>query len=101
MGFNFSLADTSYYSYILVYIDNTLTVSRDPVRYMDQLKSSYCVNPESIGISKMYLGSEAKQVSDRSGNPSWAIINNKNIKESWSITDQHMTEMNSCTTTEN
>ena len=107
MGFDFSMADndfwmrkdtkpdgTLYYSYILVYVDDILIVSHNPMRYMEQLKSSYCVKPESIGVPKLYLGSEIKQVRDRSGNPSWATSSNKYVKEACSIVDQRMTDMN-------
>ena len=73
MGFKYSYADndfwmkpctrpdgTTYYTYILVYVDDILIVSADPKKYMDQLKGEYYVKPESIGSQTLYLGAEIK-----------------------------------------
>ena len=59
---------TTYYSYLLVYVDAILIVLHDLHRYTNQLQDAYFVKPSNIMVPKLYLGSEIKQVQDRSDN---------------------------------
>ena len=107
MDFTFSLADndlwmrqdtkpdgTSYYSYILVYVDDILIISHDPERYMNQLKSKYYVKEDSIGPPKLYLGAEFKRVTNRSGGKCWASSCNRYVKEAVGIVFERQSSMN-------
>ena len=107
MGFKYSYADndfwmkpctrpdgTTYYTYILVYVDDILIVSADPKKYMDQLKGEYYVKPESIGSPTLYLGAEIKKVKDRRGLPAWSSSSNKYVKEATTVVAKRMQDMN-------
>ena len=98
MGFKFSLADndlwlrkdvrpggTEYYSYILVYVDDILICSHDPVRYMTQLTQRYYVKKDSIGPPNIYLGATYKKVTDRSGKQAWASSSDNYVKEATKV----------------
>ena len=58
---------TKYYTYILIYVDDILTVSHKYAFYMTQLQDSYYVKKENIGPPTLYLGAEIKCVRDRTG----------------------------------
>ena len=74
-----------YYTYILVYTDDVLIIDTDPSRYMDQLKESYPVKPDSIGPPTEYLGSDISQIefTNASGKatPCWAMGSASYVKE--------------------
>ena len=112
MGFQYSYADndfwmkqdtrpdgTSYYTYILVYVDDVLIISHDPSFYMQQLKSKYFVKPDSVGPPKIYLGAEIKKTNDRRGKPAWSSSSNKYVKEAITVVKQRMTSMDMAFTT--
>ena len=107
MQFQFSLADndvwlrkdtkpdgTSYYSYILVYVDDILIISHDPSRYMKLLTEKYYVKEDSIGPPKIYLGSTFKKVTDRSGKQAWASSSDKYVKEAVEVAFTRARDMN-------
>lgn len=86
MHFDFSLADNDvwmkedikidgkrYYSYILIYTDDILIISERPNYYMDQLKQSYFVKPDSIKPPDLYLGGEIKKTKSRTGSTCYAM----------------------------
>ena len=83
----------SYYTYILVYIDDILIVSDNPTKYMAQLKANYYVKESSIGPPNIYLGSRVKLVKDRSGNRAYATSSDDYIKEAIKVVEQRMKEL--------
>jgi len=107
MGFTYSYADndfwmkvetrpngSTYYAYILVYVDDVLIISDTPSQYMDQLKSEYYVKPSSITPPKLYLGAEIKKTNDRCGKPAWASSSNKYVKEAINVVNSRMNDLN-------
>ena len=74
-----------YYTYILVYTDDVIIIDTDPSRYMDQLKESYPVRPDTIGPPTEYLGSDISQIeftnSSGSTTKCWAMGSNSYVKE--------------------
>ena len=78
IGFTASLADSEvfmkaysfgdgrvhdeYYTYIMVYVDDILIIDKDPGYFMDILKSSYVIKPDSIKPPTSYLGSDIGNV---------------------------------------
>ena len=98
MGFGHGLADndfwmkkdtkidgTYYYSYILVYVDDILILSEDPKTYMQMLSEQYYIKDNSIGAPHLYLGTQYKLVTSRSGNPAWSSSTDRYVKEATSI----------------
>ena len=80
MGFTFSLvyndvwykedtrlSGTKYYAHILVYVDDVLIVVHTLKTFILFLQKAYYDKESSIGPPSIYLGSQIKQVTDRSG----------------------------------
>ena len=106
MGFEHSLADndfwlrrdmkpdgTPYYSYILVYVDDILIVSCSPEKYMHTLSQHYYVKESSISPPKLYLGTQYKQVMDRTGRPAWSSSTDGYVKEATKVVFERMEDM--------
>jgi hypothetical protein len=53
-----------YYEYILVYVDNLLTISEHPKSILDDINSYFHLKPESVGTPDLYLGRQAQQDND-------------------------------------
>jgi len=85
---------TTYYTYILVHVNDVLIVSDDLRKYMDQLQSKYYVKPDSIGPPKIYLGAEIKRTNDRRGKPAWSSSSNKYVAEAIEEVTNHMYALN-------
>ena len=75
LGFKSSLADpdvwlkpsldkhnNTYYSYILVYVDDILVIDEDPMKYMTMLRDSYTVREDAIKEPDQYLGADIGKV---------------------------------------
>ena len=94
LGFRSSLADPDvwmkpavdalgfeYYSYIFVYSDDILIIDKAPQKYMDMLKDSYKIKPESIGEPKTYLGADVSKVYYPDGSYAWCLSSKTYVKE--------------------
>ena len=72
-----------YYQYVLVYVDDILILSHDPMTQLETIKSHYEVNSSSIGPPTQYLGADVKKVT-QPGNPTgceyWAFSANTYVK---------------------
>ena len=86
MGFKPSKADPdlrikdcgTHYEYVAVYVDDLIFVSKDPMKYIEQLKFDY--NLKGVGTPEYYLGGNVDIASD--GKMTWsAKTYNKNICE--------------------
>ena len=53
--------DNKYYSYICIYVDDVMIVSKDPSIYMNMIKDQFSVKPESIQEPTMYLGMNCRK----------------------------------------
>ena len=107
MGFEHSLADNDvwlrksnkandscpHYSYILVYVDDILIVADKPQEYMDVLSKHYYVKETSIGPPNLYLGTQYRRVTDRSGKQCWSSSTDSYVKEATSIVFERMNAM--------
>ena len=87
------LDGTYYYSYILVYVDDTLTLLKDPKAYMQILSEKYYVKKSSIGAPDLYLGTQYKLVIGRSENPAWSSSTDRYVKEATSVSFECMNSM--------
>ena len=106
MGFTHSLADNDVwlrksakpdgsflYSYILVYVDDILIVANKPEEYMTTLSKHYYVKESSIGPPKLYLGTQYKLVTDRSGQQAWSSSTDTYVKEATGIVSNRVAAM--------
>jgi hypothetical protein len=95
MGYHSSLADPdvwmkkqtratgeSYYSYILVYVDDLLLIHENPMQDMEIIKSHYPVTPKSIGPPKVYLGANIQRIDSHTANKQcWGASSEQYVKE--------------------
>ena len=94
LGFKSSLADPDlwykpetspqgfkYYSYVMVYVDDILIVSKDPSRYMKQIQEDFTLKPSSIGVPKSYLGADISKVYHSDGSYSWTMGSETYVKK--------------------
>jgi hypothetical protein len=58
-----------YYEYILVYVDDVLIVSHSPNTHLERIRTSYELNPSSVGSPTRYLGADVRKLT-RPGDPS-------------------------------
>ena len=78
-----------YYSYICIYVDDILILSKDPKSFMDKLKGEVLVKPESIEEPKLYLGTDIRKRKDQSGNLLyWILGSNSYLKEALRIVNE-------------
>lgn len=86
LGFKSSLADPDlwykpivsadgfeYYSYILVYVDDLLIIDKEPKAFMEMIKTSFTVKPDSIEEPKAYLGANVGILYDEYNNKHWTM----------------------------
>ena len=75
----------TYYSYLVIYVDDVLYCDVDPAPVMAQINSGFRLKNDKIEIPKMYLGTDVKdwEYTDENGNSSncWALGAESYIKE--------------------
>ena len=94
LGFKSSLADPDlwykaetspdgfkYYSYIMVYVDDILIISKNTKRYMAQIQEDFTLKPSSIGTPKSYLGADINKVYHSDGTSSWTMGSETYVKK--------------------
>ena len=97
LGFTSSLADPDmwmraackpngyeYYEYVLVYVDDILAVSHNPMRVMQGIKSKYKMKDDSVAPPETYLGAQVKKWyildGDNPGKVRWSMSSEKYVK---------------------
>lgn len=74
---------TLYYEYVLVYTDDILAISEDPMAILSCLDQHYVLKPSSIGKPTQYLGAQVKEWR-LPGEPEkirWSLGSEKYVKE--------------------
>ncbi len=69
----------------MVYVDDLLIISEHPNKYMDQVKDSFFLKPDSIKTPDKYLGADISRRSRNSNELYWAMGSNQYIKEAVKI----------------
>ena len=105
LGFKSSLADLDvwikpavddsgfeYYSYIFVYSDDILIIDKAPEQYMEMLKDSYKIKPESIDEPKRYLGADVSKEYYPDGSYAWCLSSKTYVKEALKNVKRKMAE---------
>jgi hypothetical protein len=78
MGDNFK-----YYKYILVYFDDVLIISHMLMEHLERIKTTYELNPSSIGPPSQYVGANIRKLTrpgDPTGHEYWSYSVNTYIK---------------------
>ena len=86
----------TYYSYIVVYVDDILCIDADLREIMDKITSIYRMKEDSIGPPKIYLGANVKKWSlqDENGTNSecWETSSESYAREEIRIVEGLMKE---------
>ena len=65
---------TSYWEYVLLYVDDALSVSHNPREVLEKEIGKYwTLKPDSIGASKLYLGNKVSKVNLENGVSAWSF----------------------------
>ena len=70
-----------YYSYICIYVDDILIISRRCKEYMSMINEAFMIKPESIKTPDTYLGADVKQKKTQDGTRIWILGSNSYLKE--------------------
>jgi hypothetical protein len=89
-----------YWSYILVYTDDILTIDHEPKEVMEYLASRYTLKPGSVQEPDTYLGSQISKFhiegADRPEKPRWAMSSEKYVKQAVSDAELELGQVDLC-----
>ena len=89
-----------YWSYILVYTDDILTIDHEPKQVMEYLASRYTLKPGSVQEPDTYLGSQISKFyiagADRPEKPRWAMSSEKYVKQAVSDVELELDKVDLC-----
>ena len=85
-------ARNEYYTYILVYDDDLLTVYKYPQKYITMLESNYTVKSYSIWEPKVYFVSNVGKVLYGNGSYTWIMISDSYFKEAIKNVEKRLKE---------
>ena len=71
----------SYYSYMLVYVDDILCIHEDPDSVLKVLNKYFPLKPDSVGAPDIYLGAKLKLMQLDNGVWAWGISPSKYVRE--------------------
>lgn len=72
---------STYYSYILLYVDNVLVIDEDPEHILRRhLGKYFTLKEESIDEPKLYLGGHVRKVVLENGVEAWSFSPNQYVK---------------------
>ena len=72
---------STYYSYILLYVDNVSVIDEDPEHILRRhLGKYFTLKEESIGEPKLYLGGHVRKVVLENGVEAWSFSPNQYVK---------------------
>ena len=88
--------DRKYYEYVLVYVDDLLVVSFNPMQTMDQLSATFKFKAGSIKTPESFLG-EKLTLNTNEGRNHWVISSAKYIKAACDTVQSKMEERHKIT----
>ncbi len=71
----------SYYSFMLVYVDDILCIHEDPDSVLKVLNKYFPLKPDSVGSPDIYLGAKLKLMQLENGVWAWGISPSKYVRE--------------------
>ena len=71
----------SYYSYILLYVDDCLCICHDAEAEIHKIDKFFTMKKGSIGDPDVYLGARVKRMEMLNGIQAWALSSNKYVQE--------------------
>ena len=79
-----------YYSYMLLYIDDALSINHDPQGELERLDKYFMMKPGSIGDPSIYLGAKLKKVQLSNGVWAWGQSPSKYVQEAVRNVEAHL-----------
>ena len=83
-----------YYAYMLLYIDDALSIHHDATGELETLDKYFQMKPGSIGDPDIYLGAKLRKVQLENGVWAWGMSPSKYIQEAVRNVEQHLKERN-------
>jgi len=69
-----------YYEMLLIYVDDILCISHQPLQTMKQIKELYCLKDDSVGPPKCYLGANIAKFQLPDGTEAWSTSAHNYVK---------------------
>ena len=69
-----------YYEYVLCYVDDVLSISHEPMKAIDSIKSVFKLKGDKAEIPTMYLGAEVELTRNENDTKCWTVSSEKYIK---------------------
>ena len=73
--------EEEYYSYLLIYVDNVISIDVNPKENTDLINSKFTIKKGSAGPPTVYLGANIQQLPSRRGNKCWAMSCEQYVKD--------------------
>ncbi len=83
---------STYYSYILCYVDDILVVHHDPMPVLQRIDKSMTLKPDSVGDPNLYLGAKLKEVQLDNDVHAWSLSPSKYVQEAVRTREKHLKE---------
>ena len=80
-----------YYEYMLLYVDNALSISEHSKQALLEIDKFFIMKPDSIEVPKIYLGAKLSLVELPNGAKGWGLSSSKYIQDSISNVERKMT----------
>ena len=84
------MTKSSYYSYVLIYVDDILVIHHDALTILKRLGKYFTLKPESVGDPDMYLGAKLREAELGNKVFAWSLSPSKYIKEAVRNCETHL-----------
>ena len=72
---------TSYWQFVLLYVDDILAIMEEPEKYIrEELGSYFTIKPKSIGLPTQYLGNKVSEVTLENGTRCWSFSSSQYVQ---------------------
>ena len=84
---------TTYWQYVLLYVDDILAIMEEPERFIrDELGSRFTIKPKSIGPPTQYLGNKTTEVTLENGKKCWSFSSSQYVQNAVSNVETFLKE---------
>ena len=70
-----------YYSYLLIYVDDVISVDIDPKKNIDLINQKFTIKKGSAGPPSIYLGANIQKLPSRTGGDCWGMSCEQYVKD--------------------
>jgi hypothetical protein len=79
-----------YYEYLLVYVDDLLSISEHPKAILDDINTYFRLKPESVGTPDLYLGAKLSKTTMPNGVEAWCNSSHRYVQEAIRNTEKYI-----------